>query len=237
VKLDEISKILGLTGKPEGIDGSRVEAMFLDGRIDEVARYSESDVLNNYRLWLVYELFRGSITAKELDWSETQIREYVATRKSTNPHLRVRKLAVIGQVGEGLGNALEAELRRRMDAATERMAPKAIVDGRSTFVWGTSPALRESRAVNPTGYLPGALYDPRSSRAFCRTLPTSSCVIRRVSLMSRMAPPATAMPAIADATAGSGTSIIINTPGPSAAVLYIESSLPPPASTSFLTAS
>ena len=32
VKLDEISKILGLTGKPEGVDGSRVEAMVLDGQ-------------------------------------------------------------------------------------------------------------------------------------------------------------------------------------------------------------
>src|SRR5262245_14598315 len=39
VKLDEISKILGLTGKPKGIDGSRVEAMVLDGQIEEVARY------------------------------------------------------------------------------------------------------------------------------------------------------------------------------------------------------
>ena len=29
VKLDEISKILGLTGKPEGVDGGRVEAMVL----------------------------------------------------------------------------------------------------------------------------------------------------------------------------------------------------------------
>lgn len=52
---------LGLTGKPEGMDGSRVE---------EVARYCESDVLNTYRVWLVYELFRGSITAGEHDWSE-----------------------------------------------------------------------------------------------------------------------------------------------------------------------
>jgi predicted PolB exonuclease-like 3'-5' exonuclease len=42
VKLDEISKILGLTGKPEGLDGSRVEAMVLAGQIQEVARYCES---------------------------------------------------------------------------------------------------------------------------------------------------------------------------------------------------
>ena len=87
VKLDEVSKILGLTGKPEGVDGSRVEEMVLAGQIDEVARYCESDVLNTYRVWLVYELFRGSITAYELDWSEAQTRDFVATRKVANPYL------------------------------------------------------------------------------------------------------------------------------------------------------
>ena len=50
VKLDEVSKILGLTGKPEGIDGSRVEEMVQAGQIEEVARYCESDVLNTYRV-------------------------------------------------------------------------------------------------------------------------------------------------------------------------------------------
>jgi predicted PolB exonuclease-like 3'-5' exonuclease len=87
VKLDEVSKILGLTGKPEGVDGSRVEEMVVAGQIEEVARYCESDVLNTYRVWLVYELFRGSITAREHDWSEAQVRDFVAARKSANPHL------------------------------------------------------------------------------------------------------------------------------------------------------
>ena len=87
VKLDEVSKILGLTGKPEGIDGSRVEEMVQAGQIEDVARYCESDVLNTCRVWLIYELFRGSITDKQLEWSEAQIREFVASRKTANPHL------------------------------------------------------------------------------------------------------------------------------------------------------
>jgi hypothetical protein len=41
----------------------------------------------HYRVWLVCELFRGSITANELDWSEAQIRDFVLNRKSANPHL------------------------------------------------------------------------------------------------------------------------------------------------------
>jgi predicted PolB exonuclease-like 3'-5' exonuclease len=87
VKLDQISKILGLAGKPQGIDGGQVEAMAKAGQIDEVARYCESDVLNTYRVWLIYELFRGTITVEKLEWSEAQIREFVMTRKSANSYL------------------------------------------------------------------------------------------------------------------------------------------------------
>jgi len=103
VKLDEVSKILGLTGKPDGVDGSRVEEMVLAGQIEEVARYCESDVLNTYRVWLIYELYRGSITAKELDWSEEQIRDFVTMRKNANPHLS----AAVGLAHVGLNSAIK----------------------------------------------------------------------------------------------------------------------------------
>ena len=64
-----------------------VEPTVLAGQTEEVARYCETDVLNTYRVWLVHELFRGSIRAEKLDWSEEQIRDFVVSRKSTNPHL------------------------------------------------------------------------------------------------------------------------------------------------------
>ena len=88
VKLDDVSKILGLSGKPASIDGGRVEEMVLAGQIEEVARYCETDVVNTYRVWLVYELFRGSITAEQLAWCEKQMRDFVVSRSSNNPHLR-----------------------------------------------------------------------------------------------------------------------------------------------------
>jgi predicted PolB exonuclease-like 3'-5' exonuclease len=72
IKLDEICKIIGLPGKPSGIDGSEVEEMIQAGRLAEVAQYCESDVLNTYRLWLVYELFRGATTREQLAFSEAQ---------------------------------------------------------------------------------------------------------------------------------------------------------------------
>jgi predicted PolB exonuclease-like 3'-5' exonuclease len=87
VKLDEVGKILGLSGKPDGLDGGRVEEMVNAGQIEEVARYCETDVLNTYRIWLIYELFRGAISAEQLAWSERQVREFVASRKASNQHL------------------------------------------------------------------------------------------------------------------------------------------------------
>jgi predicted PolB exonuclease-like 3'-5' exonuclease len=45
-----------LPGKPSGIDGGEVEAMVNAGRIAQLSQYCESDVLNTYRLWLVYDL-------------------------------------------------------------------------------------------------------------------------------------------------------------------------------------
>jgi 3'-5' exonuclease len=87
VKLDEICKIMGLSGKPKGIDGSQVDEMVRSGRIQEVAQYCETDVLNTYRLWLIYELFRGTITAEQYAFSEAQAAEFVRTRKRDNQRL------------------------------------------------------------------------------------------------------------------------------------------------------
>lgn len=73
VKLDELSRIMGLPGKPGGMDGSQVEAYFKAGRIQEIADYCKSDVINTYRLWLRHELFRGRLDQKQFESSEQDI--------------------------------------------------------------------------------------------------------------------------------------------------------------------
>ena len=72
-KLDELSRIMGLPGKPDGIDGSRVEEYFNAGRIQEIADYCKSDVINTYRLWLRQELFRGRLDQAQFERSENSI--------------------------------------------------------------------------------------------------------------------------------------------------------------------
>jgi len=86
--LDEISRVMGLPGKPDGIDGSEVETYFLRGRIKEIADYCETDVVNTYRIWLRYELFRGRLTEAEHRASETDLVEFIRARVDTKPHLQ-----------------------------------------------------------------------------------------------------------------------------------------------------
>ena len=39
----------------------RFENYHKEGKIKEIAEYCESDVVNTYRVWLRYELFRGRL--------------------------------------------------------------------------------------------------------------------------------------------------------------------------------
>jgi 3'-5' exonuclease len=85
--LNELSKIMGLPGKPEGIDGSEVERYFLEGRIKEIADYCEMDVVNTYRVWLRYELFRGRLSESEHQASERSLADFIGARANSKVHL------------------------------------------------------------------------------------------------------------------------------------------------------
>jgi predicted PolB exonuclease-like 3'-5' exonuclease len=79
--LDELSRVLGLPGKPEGVDGTAVEAMFGEGRHAEIADYCRSDVLNTYRIWLRYELFCGRLSAAAFESSEADLGLFLARQE------------------------------------------------------------------------------------------------------------------------------------------------------------
>jgi predicted PolB exonuclease-like 3'-5' exonuclease len=83
--LNELSRVMGLPGKPDG--GAEVEKYYRDGHIREIAEYCESDVVNTYRVWLRYELFRGSLSDAQFQSSEASLIEFVRVRGNTKPHL------------------------------------------------------------------------------------------------------------------------------------------------------
>lgn len=80
VSLDELSKILGFPGKPEGLAGDQVEQYFDAGRIEDISNYCLSDVLNTYRIWLRYSLFTGSVTPQGYERSVASLEEIISGR-------------------------------------------------------------------------------------------------------------------------------------------------------------
>src|SRR4029077_4961819 len=87
VSLHELCRVIGLPGKPNGISGADVERYHREGRIREIAEYCESDVLNTFRVWLRYELFRGGLSYKEFRMSEDNLTQLINMRGNTKPHL------------------------------------------------------------------------------------------------------------------------------------------------------
>ena len=85
--LHELCRVIGLPGKPDGIGGADVERYVREGRVAEVAAYCETDVVNTYRVWLRYELFRGRLTENGLQASEANLRDYIRSRSDAKPHL------------------------------------------------------------------------------------------------------------------------------------------------------
>ncbi len=61
VKMNEICAAFKLPGKI-GVDGSQVMGMFDTGRLQEIRDYCETDVLNTYLLYLIYQHHNGSIS-------------------------------------------------------------------------------------------------------------------------------------------------------------------------------
>ncbi len=91
--LHELCRVLGLSGKPDGIDGGEVEKYFREGRIQDIADYCESDVVNTYRVWLRHELFRGKLSNAAFEASEADLSEFIKARNNVKPHL-----AAIGEI-------------------------------------------------------------------------------------------------------------------------------------------
>ncbi len=61
--LDELAKLMGLPGKL-GMDGNAVWGAWLNGEIDAIRDYCETDVVNTYLVYLRFQQMRGQLSAK-----------------------------------------------------------------------------------------------------------------------------------------------------------------------------
>lgn len=82
--LNEISLMLGFPGK-ELLDTDQIWEKYLNGKINDIRHYGELGVLNNYLVYLRFQLIRGEINEEELSQEFSLIREKLD--QSERPHL------------------------------------------------------------------------------------------------------------------------------------------------------
>jgi len=83
--LHAMARLCGFPGKL-GFDGSEVYAAYAAGRIDDIRRYCETDVLNTYLLYLRFQQLRGTLSAAQYAAEISLAREKIAVAKE--PHWR-----------------------------------------------------------------------------------------------------------------------------------------------------
>ena len=81
--LAAMARLCGFPGKL-GMDGSAVHDAILAGKLDEVRRYCETDVLNTYLVYQRFRLMRGEIAAGEYAREISLARERIAAIQA--PH-------------------------------------------------------------------------------------------------------------------------------------------------------
>jgi predicted PolB exonuclease-like 3'-5' exonuclease len=82
--LDQIAVMLGFPGKL-GMSGDKVWQRWLDGGIDDIRDYCETDVVNTFLVYLRFEYLRGNLDDKGLDKEFELVRS--SLKDLDRPHL------------------------------------------------------------------------------------------------------------------------------------------------------
>jgi len=82
--LDQAAVLLGFPGKL-GMSGDKVWPTWLDGGIDNIRDYCETDVLNTYLIYLRFEFMRGNLDSKDIEREYRLVRSTLASMDL--PHL------------------------------------------------------------------------------------------------------------------------------------------------------
>ena len=85
VKMNELCAAFGLPGKI-GVDGSQVMPMYDKGKLQEIRDYCETDVINTYLLYLVYQHHNGTITKESFVKCKKNLEEFLEEKSLIKPH-------------------------------------------------------------------------------------------------------------------------------------------------------
>jgi predicted PolB exonuclease-like 3'-5' exonuclease len=83
--LDAMAKLCGFPGKL-GMDGSQVYPAFLDGKLEEIRRYCETDVMNTYLLYCRFQKMRCGFTEAEYEQEIALVKETLGNLAPLEPH-------------------------------------------------------------------------------------------------------------------------------------------------------
>jgi predicted PolB exonuclease-like 3'-5' exonuclease len=83
--LQNVAMLLNLPGKL-GMSGDKVWDSWLDGGIEHIRNYCETDVLNTFLVYLRFELMRGRLSREEFLAENNLIREYL--HSNDKPHFK-----------------------------------------------------------------------------------------------------------------------------------------------------
>lgn len=85
--LHEIATLLGFPGKM-GMSGAAVWDRYLDGDLQGIRDYCETDVLNTYLIYLRYEFMRGRLTSEGYRSEVDLVRRTLEQEQEAKPHFR-----------------------------------------------------------------------------------------------------------------------------------------------------
>ena len=80
--LDELARLCGYAGKL-GMGGDQVWGAYLDGRIDAIRNYCETDVVNTYLLYCRFQLMRGHLTPAAYQQEMQVVRDALSAAAAT----------------------------------------------------------------------------------------------------------------------------------------------------------
>ena len=83
--LDVMAKLCGFPGKL-GMDGSAVYPAYLDGKLDDIRRYCETDVMNTYLLYCRFQKMRGGLLEQEYAQEIALVKETLGNLATAEPH-------------------------------------------------------------------------------------------------------------------------------------------------------
>ena len=83
--LDAMAKLCGFPGKL-GMDGSQVYPAFVEGKLDEIRRYCETDVMNTYLLYCRFQKMRCGLTEAEYEQEIAMVKTTLGNLAVAEPH-------------------------------------------------------------------------------------------------------------------------------------------------------